>query len=164
MEVRLRDVEDADLPLFFEWQRDPASTALAGVPARDRAAFGEHWERIRRDPSVTLRTVVADGAVVGNVLAFDQSGRRVVGYWIGREHWGRGIATRALAAFLHELEERPLHATVAPANAGSVRVLEKCGFAPAGEIEERGERVLLFVLEAERARDRAAATSPSDVG
>jgi RimJ/RimL family protein N-acetyltransferase len=149
MEVELRAVEDADLPVFFEWQRDPASTALAGLPARDRAAFEAHWARIRRDPEVTIRTVVADGEAAGNVLAFVQSGKPVVGYWIGREHWGRGIATRALAAFLREVTARPLYATVAPGNAASVRVLEKCGFTLAGEVEEAGERVLELVLEPE---------------
>jgi len=149
MEVELRAVEDADLPVFFEWQRDPASTALAGLPARDRAAFEAHWARIRRDPEVTIRTVVADGDVAGNVLAFVQSGKPVVGYWIGREHWGRGIATRSLAAFLREVTPRPLYATVAPGNAASVRVLEKCGFTLAGEVEEAGERVLELVLEPE---------------
>jgi RimJ/RimL family protein N-acetyltransferase len=149
MEVELRAVEDADLPVFFEWQRDPASTALAGLPARDRAAFEAHWARIRRDPEVTIRTVVADGEVAGNVLAFVQSGKPVVGYWIGREHWGCGIATRALAAFLREVTARPLYATVAPGNSASVRVLEKCGFTLAGEVEEAGERVLELVLEPE---------------
>ena len=149
MDVRLREVEDDDLPVFFEHQRDPESTALAGLPARDRAAFDAHWEKIRRDPASTIRTVVADGAVAGNVLSFVQSGKPVVGYWIGREHWGRGIATRALAAFVREVAARPLYATVALGNAPSVRVLEKCGFTLAGEVEESGERVLELVLESE---------------
>jgi len=149
MEVELREVEDGDLPLFFEWQRDPASNDMAGLPARDREAFDSHWAKIRCDPDVTLRTVVADGAVAGNVLAFVQSRKPVVGYWIGRDHWGRGIATSALAAFLRELPERPLYATVALGNTASVRVLEKCGFTLAGEVEESGERVLELVLEAE---------------
>ena len=148
MDVRLRDVEDADLPLFFAWQRDPESVALSGVPARERDAFDAQWAKIRREPAVILRTILADGEPVGNALAFEQSGRRVVGYRIAREHWGRGIATRALAAFVDELEERPLRATVAPGNAASIRVLEKCGFALEGEIEESGERVLLFRLAA----------------
>ena len=148
MEVRLRDVEDADLPLFFAWQRDPESVALSGVPARDRDAFDAQWAKIRQEPAVILRTILADGEPVGNALAFEQSGRRVVGYRIARERWGRGIATRALAALVDEVEERPLWATVAPENVASVRVLEKCGFALAGEIEESGERVLLFRLAA----------------
>ncbi len=154
MEVELREVEDADLPRFFEWQRDPASVELSGVPARDREAFEAHWERIRRDPAVTLRTVVANGEAAGNVLAFVQSGKPVVGYWLGREHGGRGIATLALSAFLRELTARPLYATVAPGNTASVRVLEKCGFTLAGEVEEAGERVLELRLDAKKAEGR----------
>lgn len=45
----------------------------------------------------------------------------------GKEHWG-SVATRALAAFLRLVTERPLHAHVAQHNVGSRRVLEKCGF------------------------------------
>jgi RimJ/RimL family protein N-acetyltransferase len=36
-------------------------------------------------------------------------------------------------AFLGEDQTRPLHAGVLPANGGSLRVLEKCGFAVCGE-------------------------------
>ena len=53
--------------------------------------------------------------------------------------WGRGVATRALAAFLGEAETtRPLFAGVVAHNAGSMRVLEKCGFSRTGEIVEDG--------------------------
>ena len=66
--------------------------------------------------------------VAGSVLSFERGGLREVGYWIGRAYWGKGIATRALAALLEEDTKRPLHARVAGDNLGSVRVLEKCGF------------------------------------
>ena len=79
----------------------------------------------RRTPSA----VEADGVVVGNVVSWEHEGEREVGYRIGREHWGRGVATAALAAFVAEVTERPLFAHVANTNAGSIRVLEKCGFA-----------------------------------
>jgi RimJ/RimL family protein N-acetyltransferase len=62
-----------------------------------------------------------------------RSGQREVGYWIGSEYWGKGIATRALAAFLEHDRTRPLHARVAKHNVASVRVLEKCGFTVIGE-------------------------------
>jgi RimJ/RimL family protein N-acetyltransferase len=52
----------------------------------------------------------------------------LVGYWIGKEYWGRGIATAALQEFLTHLKMRPLHAYVAKHNKASIRVLEKCGF------------------------------------
>ena len=67
------------------------------------------------------------------MLSFEREGRREVGYWIGRDHWGRGVATAALVAFLGEETTRPLHAGVEPQNGGSLRVLAKCGFAVCGE-------------------------------
>jgi RimJ/RimL family protein N-acetyltransferase len=138
--VRLRPVEPPDLPVFFEHQRDPAGIAMAGVGGRDRAAFDEHWSRIMADDASLIRTVVVDGEVAGHVLSFEREGRREVGYWIDRAHWGRGVATAALVAFLGEETRRPLHAGALPANAGSLRVLEKCGFAVCGE---EGGMVLL---------------------
>ena len=47
---------------------------------------------------------------------------------IGREYWGRGVATQALALLVDEVSIRPLYAHVAVHNVGSIRVLEKCGF------------------------------------
>ena len=134
--VSLRPVEEADLPVFFELQRDPAGIVMAGVGGRDRAAFDEHWANILADDTGRIRTIVAGGEVVGYVLSFERDGRREVGYWIGRDHWGRGVATAALMAFLGEDEARPLYAGVLPANAGSLRVLEKCGFAVVGEDDD----------------------------
>jgi RimJ/RimL family protein N-acetyltransferase len=126
--VSLRAVEDDDLPLFFAWQSDEESFRMAAVPARDAEAFAAHWARIRSNPDSTLRTIVADGVVVGNAVSWTADEGRMVGYWIGKEHWGRGIATAALVLFLDVDLHRPLLATVVEHNAGSRRVLEKAGF------------------------------------
>ncbi len=100
-----------------------------------------HWTKILADETVTERTILFGGRVAGNVVSFENSGERKVGYWIGREHWGNGVATEALSQFLAHVEvRRPLHAAVAKHNAGSIRVLEKCGFTVVGE--EDGEYVL----------------------
>jgi RimJ/RimL family protein N-acetyltransferase len=133
-EVRLREVEEADLPTLYEHQLDEEATRMAAFPSRDREAFMAHWARILRDDSGTKRTVLVGDRVVGNVVSWDQDGERLVGYWIGREHWGRGIATRALAAFLLVDTTRPMRAHVARHNRASIRVLEKCGFEV---VEER---------------------------
>jgi Acetyltransferases, including N-acetylases of ribosomal proteins len=142
--ITLRAVTEDDLPIFFEHQRDPEAVRLADFPSRDRDAFFPHWERILADPASQVSTIVADGAVVGNVVCWETGGERLVGYWIGREHWGRGIATRALEAFLREVAARPLHARVAKGNAPSIRVLEKCGFVRAGE---EGEEYVYALAE-----------------
>lgn len=133
--ISLREVRDADLPALFEHQRDPESVRMADFPARDHDAFLAHWARIRADDVNLLRTIEIDGQVAGTVLSFPRDGVREVGYWIDRALWGRGIATRALAAFLEVERTRPLYAGVAKLNAGSVRVLEKCGFRHHHETE-----------------------------
>jgi RimJ/RimL family protein N-acetyltransferase len=126
--IDLRAVTEEDLPIFFEHQREPEANHMASFPARDRQAFMAHWTRILADGAVSTKTVLVDGQVAGNVVSWDQAGRRLVGYWIGREFWGRGVATRALSAFVAEVAERPLHARVARNHVASIRVLEKCGF------------------------------------
>jgi RimJ/RimL family protein N-acetyltransferase len=128
--VSIRDVDDGDLEAFFEHQLDPEALRMAVFPARDRAAFMAHWAKIRDDQTVAVQTIVADGRVVGNLVSWDQKGLRLVGYWIGRRDWGRGIATEALALFLGQVTQRPVYAYVEVHNAGSIRVLEKCGFRP----------------------------------
>lgn len=131
--VQLRNVEEQDLPVLFEQQLDPEATRMAAFPSRDRDAFMAHWKKNLADAANRTRTIVADGDVAGYIASFTIAGEREVGYWIGREHWGRGIATRALQLFLEEERERPLHAHVVKHNVGSIRVLEKCGFEVVGE-------------------------------
>src|SRR5919108_5730327 len=99
----------------------------------DRGAFDARWARIRRDQNNTNRVIETEGRVVGHIASFDLEGRREVTYWIGRQYWGQGIATRALKEFLTRIEtKRPLYARAASDNAGSIRVLEKCGFTRVG--------------------------------
>lgn len=131
--VDLRDVTEDDLPIFYEHQLDPEATRMAAFPARDREAHLAHWAKILADETLGKQTVLFDGQVVGNIGSFEQEGERDVGYWIGRAYWGKGIATRALAAYLELEKVRPLYARVAKHNVASIRVLEKCGFVVCGE-------------------------------
>lgn len=66
-----------------------------------------YWTKITKDESVILKTILFEKQVAGNVLSFEISGEREVGYWLGREFWGKGIATRALSAFLTQVLVRP---------------------------------------------------------
>ncbi len=117
--IQLRDVIETDLPIFYEQQLDLEATEMAGFPSRTRDAFMTHWAKIMADESVQLRTILFNGGIAGNIVCFDQLGEREVGYWLGKEYWGKGIATRALEEFLKIIETRPLYAHVAKHNIGS---------------------------------------------
>src|SRR5689334_16309229 len=142
--LTLRPVEDADLPIFFAHQADRESYEMAVFPPRELDAFMAHWARIRADPANWTLAITVDGRVVGNMLCWEHDSVREVAYWIGREFWGRGYASRALAAFLALEPARPLRATVAKTNVGSRRVLEKSGFVV---FEEAGDELHLRLDE-----------------
>jgi RimJ/RimL family protein N-acetyltransferase len=145
LDVRLRAVRDDDLEIFFEHQDDPEANRMANFDARDRDAFMAHWAKILRDEVSILRTIEFEGHVAGNVVSWEHDGERDVGYWVGREYWGKGVATAALSAFLDELRRRPLHAHVAAHNVGSIRVLEKCGFERTGGPAQAADGVEEFL-------------------
>ncbi len=130
--LELRPVIPNDLPFFFEFQLDPQANHMAAFTAKDptnRDAFDAHWTRILADPTTVNRTIVLGGQVAGSIASYQEEGHTEVTYWIGKEFWGQGVATRALSEFIQTVQtSRPLYGRVAKDNAGSCRVLEKCGF------------------------------------
>ncbi|WP_030318492.1 GNAT family N-acetyltransferase [Streptomyces sp. NRRL B-3229] len=156
MQITLREVHDSDLPVFFRQMNDPEALHMAAFTPKDpgdRDAFDAHWKRIRASDAVH-RTVLADGDVVGSAAVYGEPGEREVTYWIDRTYWGRGIATAALRELIVQVPERPLYARAAADNAGSLRVLHKCGFRvtaeASGYANARGAEIdeLVLALEA----------------
>jgi RimJ/RimL family protein N-acetyltransferase len=126
--VRLRNLEGDDLPRMFQMQLDPESNRMAATIPRSAEAFHATWANSLGDPSVTAKAILLGEAMVGFVSCFGRDDQANVGYWISREYWGKGIASRALKLFLLEVPTRPLYAHVATSNGASLRVLQKCGF------------------------------------
>lgn len=134
-DVALRPIVDADMDALFEQMRDPESVQMAAFVARDpddRAAFDAHMAKLRVSPDVTQRAITSDGRLVGSIGYFLMEGDTEVTYWIDRAAWGQGVASRALALLLEGIEVRPVYARAASDNAGSLRVLQKAGFAVVG--------------------------------
>lgn len=133
--VQLRPVADSDLPIFYEHQRDALGIHMAAFTVKDpddRAAFDDHWRRLRNDPTILMRTIEVDGQPAGHVSSYAGDVGLEVTYWLGRAYWGRGIASAALQAFLLIETHRPLRGRAAADNAASLRVMEKCGFVRIG--------------------------------
>jgi len=100
-------------------------------------ADAEHW--IREAAGLEPQThfaIAVDGAAAGAIgfhLKKDVRRRSAeIGYWLGREFWGRGIATEALRAVTGHAFGRfdivRLYAGVFEGNRASMRVLEKAGY------------------------------------
>jgi RimJ/RimL family protein N-acetyltransferase len=122
---------------------------MAAFPSRDRDAFMAHWAKTLANDSALTMTIVADGEVAGSIGCWEADGHRFVGYWIGREFWGRGIATQALAELVGMVEARPLYAHVVKSNVASIRVLEKNGFVEVDRhTSDDGIEELLLELQA----------------
>ncbi len=152
--LSLRNVHPTDLPIFYSYHLDAdAVYQVAFLPKEreQREIFDAHWERILHADGIVIRTIEVDERVAGHLLRFMMDAQPQIGYWIGREFWGQGIATQALRKFITEEEtQRPLHAAVVADNIGSLRVLEKCGFEKVETVRSyaqgRGEEVDEIIL------------------
>jgi len=106
--------------------------AFTRADPSDRNVFDAHYERIRTDPSVTLRGIDDGNGLVGTIGSFTIDGVREVTYWIDPARWGEGLASAALLVFLTVETIRPVFARVAEHNLGSARVLARAGFVDIG--------------------------------
>jgi len=109
----IRTVEPDDIAIFYDQQDDPVASEMAVFPVRDRSAHEAHWAKSLANDAVVARTIVGGDLVVGYIVSFLADGERKIGYWIGRQYWGRGYATAAVAEYVAEVGSRPLHAHVA---------------------------------------------------
>lgn len=148
--VSLCQIIESDLEAIFVHQSDPIANQLAQFPPRDREAFFKHWhQNILGQVNVLPRAIVVDGKFVGNIGHWQSDGQALIGYWIDREYWGKGIATQTLAQFLPLVSLRPLFAHVAKHNLASQRVLLRHGFVLTDQLIqecEDTEALLEFVL------------------
>jgi RimJ/RimL family protein N-acetyltransferase len=88
------------------------------------------------EPPPRSLAIEVDGAVAGGVglVLGDDIARRAaeIGYWLARRHWGRGIATAAVARFVEwampAFGLTRIFAAAFAENIASRRVLEKAGF------------------------------------
>ena len=94
----------------------------------------------QKSPPQTLFAVEVGGEAVGSVGLFPKSDierlSAEIGYWIGEDFWGKGIATAAVRALstygFKELGLTRIFAVPLVSNPASMRVLEKAGYVREG--------------------------------
>ncbi|HXS99765.1 MAG TPA: GNAT family N-acetyltransferase [Elusimicrobiota bacterium] len=152
--VTLRDAAPRDIPAFYRMHADPEANRAGAFTPRSKPAFFKHWRKVLKNRLCLKKAILADGEVAGYVVSFYRTGtgapkKREIGYWIGQESWGRGLATEGLRLLLRDHRLRPLYARVAKSNPASRKVAQKCGFKKWKEsryVNEAGKTVEEVVL------------------
>lgn len=99
------------------------------------------WIKTGSKASHSITKVIEYGGIfVGSVAITPQTGWKdhsaEIGYWVGEEYWGKGIATEALRTMsdlaFSGMKYKKLFAPVLDPNKASMRVLEKCGYVLEG--------------------------------
>lgn len=120
----------ADMTATIPSPYSEQESVVAVLSAREMNADGKGLY-LSLTPKGHPNDVIGAVSVTRNV-----ENRAVLGYWLGSDHWGQGLATEAAQAMIDlafGLTAIPsLHASVVPFNDASRRVLKKCGFAHYG--------------------------------
>jgi 8-oxo-dGTP diphosphatase len=147
--LRLRSAEPEDVDAFMlhlnDWE---VQQWLTQPPFPYSRQDGEAYLAIVRAnhaaPHPTAFVIAdqsGDAAIGVSAIDINQEGTGELGYWIGREHWGRGLAREAVSAVLrHALAHPDLRRLVAvtdPDNTRSQRILAACGLADRGLSDRR---------------------------
>ena len=135
LNIQLRPTEISDLNSLFQFQLNKEGGYLAAFMPKeptDKAAYINKYTKLLDDPTVNNQTIILDHVIVGSIAKFVMEGDTEITYWIDRNYWGQGIATKALKEFLNLESIRPIFGRVAFDNFGSQKVLEKCGFVKIG--------------------------------
>ena len=139
----LRQWEERDGARLYDLAKDPEIGPRAGWPVhKDEEDSREIIRNVLRAPETYAVILKEIGLPVGSVglkepdVRFDDLPEEAlqleVGYWLGREYWGRGLIPEAVHALLHHGFEDLGCAVIWCAhydfNTQSRRVIEKSGF------------------------------------
>lgn len=144
--ILLRLWRESDAEALYRYASDPDVGNRAGWPPHK--SVEESLETIRTvftNPTTWAIILKVTDELVGcigympewemNLPAHEDE--PLVGYWIGKPYWNRGICTEALQLMLDHVRRETDYVSLIGShyvdNPASGRVMEKCGFVPTGE-------------------------------
>jgi len=137
--LKLRPLTSADAPRIAEIGGDwDIASMTSRMPYPYSLAAASQWISGIDDNEV-VRGITLDGVLIG-VTGYlpDESGDSAeIGYWLGKDFWGQGFATEAVAALIAYCFRRERFTRLTCGhymdNPASARVIRKLGFQPSGE-------------------------------
>lgn len=116
-DITLRQI--SDLEFLFQFQLDREGGYLAAFMPKDvtdKSAYLTKHRKLLDDQTVNNQTIILANTIVGSIAKFVMQGNTEITYWIDRNYWGQGIATKALKELLSIETTRPfshaLHLTI----------------------------------------------------
>lgn len=141
MKILLREYKISDLDRHLELLNQNGVYSSKRIAMKRESvwlkkAIGEYK---KKKPQFYVLAILLNDKIIGNVIAeklYLNNGTADVGFWIGKEYWGKGYTSRALKLFLEEVgnkfEVYKFHASHLVNNPASRKVLEKNGFKRTG--------------------------------
>ena len=144
--ILLRPWQDSDAESLYKYACEPDVGTRAGWPPHKSVEESREIIRTVFNNDTTWAIVLkAAGEVIGAMGYMPEyelnlparEGETLVGYWIGKPYWNRGICTEALLLMLDHIRKGTNYTSLIGShyidNPASGRVMEKCGFKPTGE-------------------------------
>lgn len=82
--ISKRSSRTSEIQMRMPWPHSP----------RERAAFEAHRSKILHDRSVITKSILVGEDLAGNIVSWEQDGKREVGYWVRKTYWGGGSPPR----------------------------------------------------------------------
>lgn len=144
--VKLRKFSIKDIDRIMELFLDENITNGIGItlsekPPKITRKFETTWLKKtisnygKKKPKGYNLAITLDNILIGSIgmNKIDYENKNIeIGYWIGKDYWGKGFATKALKQFLDFINKKHnpkrVYGYAFTFNTGSKRVMEKCGF------------------------------------
>lgn len=156
--LELRPYTPADEDVFVALLSDPDVIRWMGMPPGDAASVFRRAFQAETRPSWDIWAICEDGAHIGHAELKPSPHPQVDGheivYALTPAVWGRGIGSAVTelvtAHGFTALGLTEVHATVAPENAASLKLLRRLGYVDAGEIVDPDDGEISLLLTRKR--------------
>ncbi|WP_370295566.1 GNAT family N-acetyltransferase [Rossellomorea marisflavi] len=150
MTVSLRPFQPEDASIIKRLAGDKVLADTIGLPHPYELFHAKEWISIH--PSLIEAgkeynfAIVFQSEIAGTIVIRRNNEHNAgeLGYWVGREFWGRGHATSAMETILsfgfRDLALNRMWAMVRDSNKGSRNVLEKTGFVEEARLRQARRR------------------------
>ena len=145
--IILRPWRDSDADILYKWASDPDVGPRAGwAPHKSVEESLEVIRTVFKDATNTWAIELKETGEAIGAMGYGPScncnlpareGEPLIGYWVAKPYWNRGICTEALGLMIEHIRTttdiKSLISGHFIDNPASGRVMEKCGFVPTGE-------------------------------